>query len=93
FPLPDGTIKAVQPRRLAPHDTAYAMTVHKSQGSECEHTLLVLPNQMMPVLTRELVYTAITRAKQQLTLSADGSVFNSAVKIRTQRRSGLVERL
>lgn len=93
FPLPDGTIKAVQPSRLPPHDTAYAMTVHKSQGSEFEHTLMVLPNQVMPVLTRELVYTAITRAKQQLTVYADKTVFNSAVKMRTQRRSGLVERL
>lgn len=93
FPLPDGTIKTVQPSRLPPHDTAFAMTVHKSQGSEFEHTLMVLPNKVMPVLTRELVYTAITRAKQQLTLYADKAVFNSAVKMRTRRRSGLVERL
>ncbi len=93
FPLPDGTIKAVQPSRLPAHDTAWAMTVHKSQGSEFEHTLLVLPNQMTPVLTRELVYTAITRAKQQLTLYSDERVFAAAVKIRTQRRSGLLERL
>lgn len=93
FPLPDGSIKAVQPSRLPPHNTAYAMTVHKSQGSEFDHTLMVLPNQVMPVLTRELVYTGITRAKRQLTLYADTRVFNSAVKMRTQRRSGLVERL
>ncbi|WP_147199625.1 exodeoxyribonuclease V subunit alpha [Pantoea sp. CCBC3-3-1] len=93
FPLPDGTIKAVQPSRLPPHDTAFAMTVHKSQGSEFDHTLLVLPNQFTPVLTRELVYTAITRARRQLTLYADGQVLNSAVKMQTQRRSGLVERL
>ncbi|MBD8214805.1 exodeoxyribonuclease V subunit alpha [Erwinia persicina] len=93
FPLPDGTIKAVQPSRLPPHDSAWAMTVHKSQGSEFEHTLMVLPNQVMPVLTRELVYTAITRAKRQLTLYADNGVFNAAVKMRTQRRSGLVDRL
>lgn len=93
FPLPDGSIKAVQPSRLPPHDTAYAMTVHKSQGSEFEHTLLVLPVQYTPVLTRELVYTAITRAKQRLTLYAETSVLHSAVKMRTLRRSGLVERL
>ncbi len=93
FPLPDGSIKAVQPSRLPPHDTAFAMTVHKSQGSEFVHTLLVLPNQFTPVLTRELVYTAITRAKQRLTLYADAHVLNSAVKMRTLRRSGLVERL
>ena len=93
FPLPDGSIKAVQPSRLPPHDSAWAMTVHKSQGSEFEHTLMVLPNQIMPVLTRELVYTSITRAKRQLTLYADKGVFNAAVKMRTQRRSGLVDRL
>lgn len=93
FPLPDGSIKAVQPSRLPPHDTAYAMTVHKSQGSEFDHTVLVLPNQFTPVLTRELVYTAITRAKRRLTLYAEQNVLNSAVKMRTLRRSGLVERL
>lgn len=69
------------------------MTVHKSQGSEFDHTLLVLPNQFAPVLTRELVYTAITRARERLTLYADNQVLNSAVKMRTRRRSGLVERL
>lgn len=93
FPLPDGSIKAVQPSRLPPHNTAYAMTVHKSQGSEFDHTVLVLPNQFTPVLTRELVYTAITRAKRRLTLYAEQNVLNSAVKMRTLRRSGLVERL
>lgn len=93
FPLPDGTIKAVQPSRLPPHDTAFAMTVHKSQGSEFAHTLLVLPNQFTPVLTRELVYTAITRAKSQLTLFTDHAVMSSAIRMRTLRRSGLVERL
>lgn len=93
FPLPDGSIKAVQPSRLPPHDTAFAMTVHKSQGSEFEHTLLVLPTQYTPVLTRELVYTAITRAKSRLSLYANVSVLSSAVKMRTLRRSGLVERL
>jgi len=93
FPLPDGTIKAVQPSRLPPHDTAFAMTVHKSQGSEFDHTLLVLPSQFTPVLTRELVYTAITRARLRLTLYADHGVFSKAVKMRTLRRSGLVERL
>ncbi|MBP2168100.1 exodeoxyribonuclease V alpha subunit [Erwinia toletana] len=93
FPLPDGTIKAVQPSRLPPHDTAFAMTVHKSQGSEFEHTALVMPNHFLPVLTRELVYTAITRARARLTLYADNSVWSKAVRMRTQRRSGLQERL
>ncbi|MEG3126842.1 exodeoxyribonuclease V subunit alpha [Pantoea cypripedii] len=93
FPLPDGTIKAVQPSRLPAHDTAWAMTVHKSQGSEFDHTALVMPAQFLPVLTRELIYTAITRARQQLTLYSDDGVFRRAVQLRTQRRSGLLERL
>ncbi|WP_034946771.1 exodeoxyribonuclease V subunit alpha [Erwinia oleae] len=93
FPLSDGTLRAVQPSRLPPYDTAFAMTVHKSQGSEFNHTLLVLPNPFTPILTRELVYTAITRARNRLTLYADSGVLHEAVKLRTRRRSGLVERL
>lgn len=54
----------IQPNRLPLHETAYAMTVHKSQGSEFAHTALVLPKVYSPVVTRELVYTAITRAKK-----------------------------
>ncbi|MEC5318448.1 exodeoxyribonuclease V subunit alpha [Brenneria populi subsp. brevivirga] len=93
FQLPDGKTKSVAPSRLPPHDTAYAMTVHKSQGSEFEHTALVLPNQYLPVLTRELVYTAITRARRRLTLYADMKILRRAVKTPTQRHSGLVERI
>jgi exodeoxyribonuclease V alpha subunit len=93
FQLPDGNIKSVQPSRLPTHETAYAMTVHKSQGSEFEHTALVLPNHYLPVLTRELVYTAITRARQRLSLYATDNVLANAIRTPTQRRSGLAERL
>ncbi|MCS3603077.1 exodeoxyribonuclease V alpha subunit [Buttiauxella sp. BIGb0471] len=91
FPMPDGTIKSVQPSRLPGHDTAYAMTVHKSQGSEFEHAALVLPNQYTAVVTRELVYTAITRARNKLSLYADDRVLEKAIVTRTERRSGLME--
>ncbi len=93
FKLPDGTIKSVQPSRLPSHETVYAMTVHKSQGSEFEHTALVLPNTFMPVLTRELVYTAITRARERLTLYCSDTVLSVAIRTPTQRLSGLVDRL
>src|SRR5471032_716585 len=93
FQLPGGEVKSVQPSRLPAHETAYAITVHKSQGSEFEHTLLVLPNHSLPVLTRELVYTAITRAKTKLSLYASEKVFSIATRTRTQRRSGLAHRL
>lgn len=91
FPMPDGNIKSVQPSRLPGHETAFAMTVHKSQGSEFEHAALVLPNQYTAVVTRELVYTAITRARNQLSLYADDRVLEKAIVTKTERRSGLME--
>lgn len=91
FAMPDGCVKSVQPSRLPGHDTAFAMTVHKSQGSEFDHAALVLPNQFTPVVTRELVYTAITRARKQLSLYADDRVLEKAITTRTERRSGLME--
>ena len=95
FQLPDGRIKWVLPSRLDGVETVYAMTVHKSQGSEFRHTLLVLPDAPHPLLTRELIYTAVTRARDRFTLLEFGkpSVLDSAVKKRTWRASGLAERL
>ncbi|MGO1296926.1 MAG: ATP-binding domain-containing protein, partial [Vibrio sp.] len=93
FELPDGQVKAVLPSRVPPHETAYAMTIHKSQGSEFAHTYMILPPEYTPILTRELVYTGITRAKSDLTLLCDETVLKRSIKIRTQRSSGLVEQL
>ena len=93
FQLPDGSIKSVQPSRLPQTETAYAMTVHKSQGSEFEHTLLALPADFSPIVTRELLYTAITRAKQQLTLFSRDKILLTAIRTPTLRRSGLMERM
>lgn len=93
FELPDGSVKAVLPSRVPEHETAYAMTIHKSQGSEFEHTLMILPPDFTPILTRELIYTGITRAKQKLSLYVDDRVMARGVKIRTERASGLVNRL
>jgi exodeoxyribonuclease V alpha subunit len=70
FPAVDGGVRWVMPSRLDSVDTVFAMTVHKSQGSEFAHVLLVIPAQESPVLTRELVYTGLTRAKKRLTLWA-----------------------
>ncbi len=95
FQLPDGRIKWVLPSRLDGAETVYAMTVHKAQGSEFGHTLLVLPDRPHPLLTRELVYTAVTRTKQAFTLIEYGppGVLAEAVRRRTWRASGLWERL
>jgi exodeoxyribonuclease V alpha subunit len=69
FPDGRGGIRWVPPSRLQAIETVFAMTVHKSQGSEFDHVALVLPENPSPVLKRELVYTAITRAKQRFTLA------------------------
>ncbi|MBS0849456.1 exodeoxyribonuclease V subunit alpha [Citrobacter sp. JGM124] len=89
FPMADSSVKSVQPSRLPQHDTAWVMTVHKSQGSEFDHAALVLPNQFVPVVTRELVYTAITRARKHLSLYADKQILRRAIMTGTERRSGL----
>jgi exodeoxyribonuclease V alpha subunit len=86
---PSTPVRVVSPARLADVDTVYAMTVHKSQGSEFEHAALVLPDEDSAALTRELVYTAITRARSRFTLVATMDVINVAVQRRTQRASGL----
>lgn len=93
FELPDGSVKAVLPSRVPEHETAYAMTIHKSQGSEFDHTLMILPPDFTPILTRELIYTGITRAKKRLSLYIDDRVMKRGIKLRTERASGLVSRL
>jgi exodeoxyribonuclease V alpha subunit len=94
FLMPDGSLKKVLPSRLADVETVYAMTVHKSQGSEFQHTAMVLPDAMNPVLTRELVYTGITRARNWFTLVCPSpAVLEQAVERRMHRASGLGELL
>ena len=92
FPRNDGTggVRFVLPSRLVEVETVYAMTVHKSQGSEFNHTALVLPDALNPVLTKELLYTGITRAKKWFSLvEASAGVFEEAVSRNVQRLSGL----
>nr|WP_245606932.1 exodeoxyribonuclease V subunit alpha [Simplicispira psychrophila] len=87
-------LRSVGVGRLAHVETAFAMTVHKSQGSEFEHTVLVLPAHAGPVLSRELVYTGITRARKAFTLvAAQPGLLATAVQQRTQRASGLQDLL
>ncbi|MGL6315819.1 exodeoxyribonuclease V subunit alpha [Vibrio sp. WXL103] len=93
FEMPDGSVKAILPSRVPEHETAFAMTIHKSQGSEFDFTAMILPPDFSPILTRELIYTGITRAKSRLALYADAAVVNRAVQTRTERTSGLTDRL
>ena len=93
FPDDARGFRAVHPSRIGEHETVYAMTVHKSQGSEFDRILLLLPDRESPVLTRELIYTAITRARKQVLIWGDPTVFDAAVQTRVTRISGLPEAL
>ena len=84
---------AVSPSRLANVETVFAMTVHKSQGSEFDHVAVVLPPMTSPLLTRELLYTAITRARTSLLLIGSEDSVRAAVEQRVARTSGLAGRL
>ncbi|MBK5941231.1 exodeoxyribonuclease V subunit alpha [Halochromatium roseum] len=90
FPTAEGGVRWVLPSRLQAVETVFAMTVHKAQGSEFEHTALILPDRPNPVLTRELLYTAITRAKKRFTLLySQEAVLGAALAGRVERASGL----
>ncbi|MCI2962712.1 MULTISPECIES: exodeoxyribonuclease V subunit alpha [Shewanella] len=93
----DGSLLKVLPARLPSHETCYAMTVHKSQGSEFSRVALVLPPNpslaQWQLLTKELIYTAITRAKVHFTCLGTQHVFERASSQATQRASGLADRL
>ena len=93
FAADDSAPRRFSPSRLPQHETVYAMTVHKSQGSEFDRVTVILPEQSSPLLTRELIYTAITRARFNVTILANDEVLRSAIARRRQRRSGLREHL
>ena len=89
----EGMVRKFHPLLLPEHETVYAMTVHKSQGSEFDRVLLVLPDRESPVLTRELIYTGISRAREQVEIWGNEPVFRSAVARRIERTSGLRDAL
>ena len=89
----DGGIRRVPPARLPEYEPAFVMTVHKSQGSEFDNVLLILPDKESPVLTRELIYTGLTRARSRVEVWFQESVLRAAIARTIQRGSGLRDRL
>jgi len=89
----DEGYRGFAPARLPSHDSAFAMTVHKSQGSEFAEVLLALPEQPSPLLTRSLFYTGITRAKRKVEVWALPARVAEAVQTRAERAEGLARRL
>jgi exodeoxyribonuclease V alpha subunit len=89
----EGAFRAIAPARLPEHEDAWAITVHKAQGSEFDTLLFVLPANDSPVMTRELLYTAVTRARRHVTLSGSAEAFRAACLRRTARHTGLLEKI
>ena len=79
--------------RLPEVETVHALTIHKSQGSEYQHAIVVLPTGRSRLLTRELLYTGVSRAREQLTIVASESALRTAVNTVVIRASGLADRL
>ncbi|HEY9381394.1 MAG TPA: ATP-binding domain-containing protein, partial [Burkholderiales bacterium] len=93
FPDQSGQLRRFAPARLPDCDSAFALTVHKSQGSEFEAVDFVLPSEFSPVLTRELFYTAVTRAARSVEVWGAAEVVRASLAARVVRDSALVERL
>jgi exodeoxyribonuclease V alpha subunit len=93
FQAEGGKVKSLLPQRLPEHETVFAMTVHKAQGSEFERMLLLLPSEFVPLLSRELLYTGITRAQKKCDLWASADVLQKSIGNRIRRMSGLRDKL
>ncbi|MCI5132329.1 MAG: hypothetical protein D3904_12615 [Candidatus Electrothrix sp. EH2] len=93
FRRADNSLSSISLARLPEHETAYSITVHKAQGSEFDQVLLLLPEEDSRVLSQELLYTGITRARNRLFLCATRERIATTVRRKTQRYSGLAEKL
>jgi len=89
----EGSHRALAPGRLPDHNSAFALTVHKSQGSEFDSVFLILPAKPSKVLSRELIYTAITRARTDIAILSTETVLRQAVAAKMERSSGLRDHL
>ena len=93
FERPDGTFKTCLPYRLPHCETAYALTIHKCQGSEFDEVLVVLPQEENRILSRELIYTAVTRARKRVLMATSKDILRQALAGKIERFSGLKEML
>ncbi|WP_445666084.1 exodeoxyribonuclease V subunit alpha [Fodinibius sp. AD559] len=89
----EGEVRGIMPSRLPTHNTAYALTVHKSQGSEFYEVMLVLPRTISKVVNRELLYTAITRARTKITIMGEKPTLRKGIQKKIRRSSGLKDYL
>ncbi|MBW3578204.1 MAG: exodeoxyribonuclease V subunit alpha [Actinobacteria bacterium] len=88
-----GQVRLLDPARLDAVETAHAITVHKSQGSQFQHVIVVLADLASPILTRQLLYTAVTRARERVTIVGGPAAVRAAIDRQVQRASGLRDAL
>ncbi|MBF0278567.1 MAG: exodeoxyribonuclease V subunit alpha [SAR324 cluster bacterium] len=89
----DGGFRRIAPARLPEHETVFAMTIHKSQGSEFDEILLILPEPGSEPFGRELIYTGVTRSRNAVNIWTEEKIFKSTVQKRCERSSGLKDKL
>lgn len=93
FPKPDGGFRCYPPYRLPVCTTVFGMTIHKSQGSEFDEVLVILPNEDSQILSRELIYTGVTRARKLVNMYCTKEILSLCISRRVARTSGLVNSL
>lgn len=93
FKSPENKVRSYRYLDLPPHDTAFAMSVHKSQGSEFDTVLMIIPDRFSPVVTRQLLYTGVTRARKKVILLGDLEMLKTAISMDIKRHSGVAEHL
>ena len=89
----DGQPIQIPVSRLEDIETVHALTIHKSQGSEYGHVIVVLPERVSRIVTRELLYTGVTRARTKVTIVGPWEVIEAAIKTPIRRATGLMSRL
>lgn len=85
--------KTLAPGQLSHYETGYTMSIHKSQGSEYDNVIILLPEADFPILTRELLYTAVTRARQTVLVYGRQAILKACVGRRIERSSGLMQKI
>jgi exodeoxyribonuclease V alpha subunit len=93
LPMAAGEPRRVSVSQLEHIETVHALTIHKSQGSEYRHVIVVLPEKPSRILTRELLYTGVTRASDRVTVVGSREVIEAAIRTPIRRATGLAERL
>ncbi len=93
FILPDETVGIIDPRALINYETAWSMTIHKSQGSEFSSIKILIPNYSSQIISKELFYTAITRARKKITIYCNIDIIKLIIRNKKKRYSGLYQKL